>query len=106
MSIDKNLEKFLETQGFKRENDGYLVLSLRKGSDRHQTEVWIENGLFCFGKHFMSGFDYINESEIIGNHNDLSTNTKTHWLSIKKNLLDKGYEVRVADKFTGLEVKK
>lgn len=106
MSLDNKFEKFLVLLGFQRENDGYLVLSLNKGTDRHQTEVWIENGLFCFGKHFMTGFDYVNESEILENHNDLSTNTKNHWLSVKNAILDNGFEVRVADKFTGLEVQK
>lgn len=107
MSIDKNFEKFLETQGFEREYDGYLLLALNRGSDRHQTEVWIERGLFNFRRENTIGLNYyLNESDILKNLDEDFTHAKNHWLSVKKNLLDMGFEVRVADKFTGLEVQK
>lgn len=95
MNKQQELEKFLTALGFERVEGDFLALTLDKGKDRFTTEVWLEGELFCFGKHFMRGFDYIPESELLENFNELSTSAKTHWLDLKNKIIEAGYEVRL-----------
>jgi hypothetical protein len=95
MNKEVEFEKHLKTLGFNFDEQNFLVLPLKRGNDKFSAEVWIEKGLFCFGKHFMRGFDYVTEKEILDNFNDLNSSAKTHWLEVKGKIIKAGYEVRL-----------
>ena len=95
MNNQVEFEEFLMTVGFKLAAGDFLALTLNRGKDRFTTEVWLEGGLICFGKHFMRGFDEVTEKDILDNFNGLSSSAKEHWLEVKNKIIEAGYEVRL-----------